>query len=111
MAAVLELDKVIKTVVATLANTETLKPGWEELIKLFIDRKDTVLGKSLIISACTVSGKVGSIALVDSADWLKAGPVVSKRNPMCPPSRMLRLETIPNGARFHPIHEVSLGLV
>ena len=42
MAAVLELDVAIQTVVATLGNVEELKPEQEECVHLFIHCKDIV---------------------------------------------------------------------
>ena len=42
MAAALELDKAIQTVVATLANIEELKLEQEQGVILFIEGKDIV---------------------------------------------------------------------
>ena len=62
MAAVLKLDKVIQTVVATLVNIEELKPEQEKCTILFIKGKDITLlpmgfRKSLIYQLASLVAK------------------------------------------------------
>ena len=49
MAAVLQLDEAIQTVVTTLANIEVLKLEQEECVHLFIKGKDIVQNWSMPI--------------------------------------------------------------
>ena len=66
MTAVLELDEPIQAVVATLANIVELKPEQEQCthqgqIHCFLTAKG--VWEKVNISACTISGEVGSIAI------------------------------------------------
>ena len=65
MAAVVDLVEAIQTVVAMPANIKKVKPEQEECVNAFIKGKDRANGlwKKANISACTVSGEVGSTAI------------------------------------------------
>ena len=81
-----ELDNVMPAIIATLAsNIVELKQEQEECVNVFIKGKDIVsllptgFGKRLIYQlASLVRSRKYSNPIVVNADWLKAGPVVSK---------------------------------
>ena len=82
MEAVLELDKAIQTVVATLANIEELRLEQGECVKLSRQRLMLLycqwgLGKAKYIS-WHPSGRSWKYSnpIVANADWLKAGQMV-----------------------------------
>ena len=67
MGPVLELDEAMQTIVATLTNIEELMPEQEERIHQLLRHcflTAEVVWEKANISACTVSGQVGSVAII-----------------------------------------------